>query len=89
MSNTDIYQRDPNRILVHTSTGHVQAWKPEGDDVAICMALTAGIKHKGDTQSWIGFTQYMTAAEARDLAVVLTQAADHVEALAVVDLEDA
>ncbi len=84
----DVYRPDPNRIVLHSATNDVQAWKPDGDDIGVCMYHSARVR-QGNTQSWTNFTQYMTAAEARDLAVVLTQAADHVEALTVVELEDA
>lgn len=80
---------DPNRILIETSIGQVQAWKPNGDDTSICFALYAGVLHTSSKKAYVSSALYMTAAEARDLAVVLMQAADHVEAVTVVEMEDA
>ncbi len=80
---TDVYQPDPNRICFGHATGDLQAWKPAGDDVSICMSLNAHIKYKGDTQAWVYFTQYMSASDARRLAAGLLRCADHVDALLV------
>jgi len=70
---TDVYQRDPNRILVSHAVGDLQAWKPEEGDVSICITLNARVTHKGATPSWVQFTQYMTIQEARSLAAALVR----------------
>ena len=77
---TDVYQRDPNRILVSHAVGDLQAWKPEEGDVSICITLNARVTHKGATPSWVQFTQYMTIQEARSLAAALVRGADHADA---------
>lgn len=86
----DIYQsdRDPNRILIGTTTGAVQAWKPGSDmDTAIsisfdCVPRDGGCGHAG-------FSYFGTIADARSLAEALIKAADHVDALTFAAAADA
>jgi len=78
---SDVFQDDPNRIYISHATGDLQAWKPVGGDTSISMGFSASIAHKGDTQAWVNFTQFMSAQEARSLADGLLRAADHIESL--------
>ena len=72
-----VYTRDPNRILIDTNIGNVQAWSAPASDVAIAVSFYAGIKHGPSKASYIAQTLNLTVEDARDIARALIEAADH------------
>lgn len=79
MAPDSIYIRDPDRILRDTRVGQVQAWSAKSDDVAVVIGTYAHIQDSQTKAAYYSNSLYMTAADARDLARVLIEAADHAE----------
>ncbi len=79
---SDVYQHDPDRILVNTTTGSVQAWGSKAigsGDVVVSASFYCLPQHGGSGHSTT--SHFMTVADARSLADALTRAADHAESL--------
>jgi hypothetical protein len=76
---TDVYIRDPNRAFLNTNIGNVQAWRAEPTHPAVCVNFYAGVQHAPGGASYVSQTLNLTSADARDLARVLTEAADHAD----------
>ncbi len=75
----DVYQTDPNRILVRTTTGGVQAWKADTAATAVVVSFDLNPRDAGAGHAQ--FSQFMTTADARSLADALIRAAGHAESL--------
>lgn len=77
---SDIFHcSEPGRILVRTTTGGVQAWKTEMD---VSISVSFDLQPRDGGCGHAGFSQFMTATDARSLADALVKAADHADALA-------
>ena len=72
-----VYTRDPNRILIDTNIGNVQAWSAPASVVSIAVSFYAGIKHGESQASYIAQTLNLTVEDARNIARALIEAADH------------
>lgn len=71
-----VYICDPDRILINTNIGSVQAWRAEAGAISVGVCTYT---HINDRASYIQQTLNMTAEDARDLALVLIEAADHAD----------
>jgi hypothetical protein len=74
-----VYTRDPNRAFLNTNIGNVQAWRAEPTHAAVCVNFYAGVQHAPGGASYVSQTLNLTAEDARDLARVLNEAADHAD----------
>ena len=73
------YTRDPDRILLNTNIGHVQAWRASPADVSVSVSLYASVQHAPSAASYVSQAINLTARDARNLARALTEAADHAD----------
>ncbi|MGQ3299672.1 hypothetical protein [Reyranella sp.] len=74
-----ICTRDPNRILLRTSIGDIQAWGAPSSDVSVVLSVYANVAHADTQTAYISQNLNMSAAEARRLAATLVEAADHAD----------
>jgi uncharacterized protein YfaA (DUF2138 family) len=84
-----VYTRDPDRILLNTNIGNVQAWRAMPADVAVCVSLYASVQHAPGAASYVSQTLNLTARDARNLARALTKAADYADKVRTDRVEDA
>ena len=75
----DTCTRDPDRILLNTNIGNVQAWRASPANVSVGVSLYAGVQHAPGAASYVSQTLNLTARDARNLARALTEAADHAD----------
>ena len=75
----DIYIPDPSRIIRRTTTGDVQAWAAPPGDAAVNFSLYARVMHGTSEVAYTSQSLNLTVADARDLARVLIEAADHAD----------
>ena len=75
----DVHTPDPSRIFRDTPLGNIQAWPAPADDVSVCVSFYANVSHAPTERAYISQNLNMTAADARNLARVLTEAADHAD----------
>ena len=74
-----VYIRDPDRILINTNIGNVQAWPASPDDVAVGASFYASVQHAPGAVSYVSQTLNLTAADARSFARALLDAAHHAD----------
>ena len=72
-----------DRIIKHTTIGDVQAWSAPNGDVAINLSYYATIAHGTSNAAYCSQSLNLTAADARDLAKVLIEAADHADSVCI------
>lgn len=82
---SDDWARDPSRIIKRTTTGDVQAWSARAGDTAVNFTLYASILHAATKAAYVSQSLNLTAADARDLARVLIEAADHADKVCIVE----
>lgn len=78
---SDIYICDPNRILLDTPIGSIQAWGAASNDTSVSMSFYAAMKHAASETAYVGQTLNMSSTDARNLAAVLIKAADHADSV--------
>ena len=79
-----------NRIIKDCSIGQVQAYTPyPGDNIAVNLSFYASMRHAKSRTAYVSQTLNMTAADARDLARVLIEAADHADKVRIVPEQEA
>ena len=83
------YTRDPDRILLNTNIGNVQAWRAESAHVAVGVSLYASVQHAPGGASYVSQTLNLTAEDARNLAHALIEAADHADKVRTDRVEEA
>lgn len=76
---SDIPYSDPTRLYRNTRIGSVQAWPEPSGKPALTVSFYAGIMLGADDKSYISQNINLTVADARDLARVLIEAADHAD----------
>lgn len=86
---TDIYMRDPNRILRRTSVGDIQAWGAPSTDVSVVLGIYAGVQHANTQTAYFSQNLNMTSADARRLGESLIEAADHADKVWTGQVEEA
>lgn len=78
-----------NRIIRSTRIGDIQAWAAKSVDVAVVVGTYAHIAASQTEAAYYSNSLYLTAADARDLARVLNEAADHADAVCTDRVEEA
>lgn len=68
-----------NRIIRSTRIGDIQAWPAKAAEVAVVVGTYSHIQDSRTEAAYYSNSLYLTAADARDLARVLIEAADHAE----------
>lgn len=81
----DVYICDPNRILINTSIGNVQAWRASPAAVSVAASFYAGVQNAPGTASYVCQTLNLTPADARSLALALIEAADHADKMQITE----
>lgn len=74
---SDIYTRDPNRIVLSSPVGDIQAWGASASATSVVMSLYANVEHASTKTAYVSQSLNMSATDARQLAAVLIKAADH------------
>jgi len=80
---------DDNRIIRHTRIGSIQAWATTSSDVSAVVGTYTHVQDSATKAAYYSNSLYMTAADARDLARVLNEAADHAESVCTDRVEEA
>lgn len=77
----DVFQSDPDRIILACNIGQVQAWRPGTyGETSVNLSFCANFK-RGESGSYTSSSHNFTIADARNIAAVLLKAADHAESL--------
>lgn len=80
---------DDKRIIKRTTIGDVQAWAASVDQVSVNLTIYANVHHMQTKTAYMSQSLNMSGADARDLARVLIEAADHADAVRIVGAEAA
>ena len=73
-----------SRIIKDCAIGQIQAYAAQAGDIAVNLGFYADMKHASSKAAYISQNLNMTADDARDLARVLLEAADHADAVRIV-----
>lgn len=84
----DIYTRDPNRIIKRTSVGDVQAWPAPDGAVSVNLSIYAHVQNMATETAYMSHSLNINSADARDLARILIEAADHADAVRIVSEQE-
>ena len=76
---SDIPYSDPTRLYRNTRIGSVQAWSEPAGEPALTVSFYASVMLGTEAKSYISQNINLTVADARDLARVLNEAADHAD----------
>lgn len=85
---SDIPTSDPDRILLKTRVGEVQAFPAHPTEVSVTFGLFAHASYTPSTAVYVNHNIYMTAEDARALAAALIKAAEHAEKVAPKETEE-
>lgn len=79
-----------NRIIKDTPIGTVQAWNARAGEVAVCLGFYAGMQYTSKSKTaYVQQGLYLSASDAREIARVLIEAADHADKVRIVEQEAA
>lgn len=76
-----------NRIIKDCTIGQIQAYAAQAGDIAVNIGFYADMKHASSKAAYISQNLNLTADDARDLARVLLEAADHADKVRIVPAE--